>query len=153
MLKIKKLNAFTLSEMIVVLILTSIVIGMVFTVLNLVQKQMFGAQKNHITYSEHNLLKQSLWVDFNNYQSIEFNADTQKLKFSSAVDSVYYHFHETYITKDVDTFNIHIDSKSFYYKGKLITLGVLDALKVFPQKVKQASLFIYKENDAAAFIN
>ena len=37
-----KIQAYTLSEMIVVLILTSIVVGMAFSVLTLVQKHMSG---------------------------------------------------------------------------------------------------------------
>ena len=51
-----KVQAFTLSEMIVVLIITSIVIGMAFSVLRLVQKHMGGIQDNFNRSTELNRL-------------------------------------------------------------------------------------------------
>ena len=148
---IKKLSAFTLAEMIVVLILTTIVVGLAFTILNLVQKQMLSAQKNYSIHSELNLLKQSLWIDINRYTSAEYR--NQTLKFYSEVDSVSYDLHENYITKNMDTFNIKIDSKSFFYKGQPISNGALDAMKFFTPKDKNPILFIYKQNDATAYMN
>jgi len=153
MLKIKKLSAFTLAEMIVVLILTTIVVGIAFTILNLVQKQMLGAQENYSMHSELNLLKQSLWIDMNRYSRAHYSNQNQTLNFSSEVDFVQYNFHENYIIKDLDTFNIKTDSKTFFYKGQSVFNGVLDAIKLYTQKDKPSLLFIYKQNDAKAYMD
>ncbi|MEM9650388.1 MAG: prepilin-type N-terminal cleavage/methylation domain-containing protein, partial [Bacteroidota bacterium] len=61
---VKKLRAFTLSEMLVVLLLTVIVVGLAFSVLNLVQRQMSGIESNYARNTAFDQLKQSLWVDF-----------------------------------------------------------------------------------------
>ena len=42
----KKINAFTLSEMLVVLVVSSILISMAFVVVSMVQKQVYLIQKN-----------------------------------------------------------------------------------------------------------
>jgi len=58
-----KIKAFTLNEMLVVLLITAIVVGMSFAVLSLVQQQMHGIDGNYKKNTAFNLLKQSLWFD------------------------------------------------------------------------------------------
>ena len=153
MLKIKKLRAYTLAEMIVVVILTSIVVGLAFTILNLVQKQMLGAQKNYGLHSELSLLKQSLWIDMHRYPQAKYNNTNQTLTFLSEVDSVSYNFQDQNIIKDIDTFNLNLNSKSFFYKGKEVNSGTIDAIKLTLLKDKESLFFIYKQNDATAYMN
>ena len=84
----KKIMAFTLSEMIVVLILTSIVIGLAFSVLNLVQKQMSAIQDNYNKSLELNKLETALWLDFNRYSDIRFNELDNELSAILNVSSI-----------------------------------------------------------------
>jgi len=151
--KIKKLRAYTLAEIIVVVILTSIVVGLAFSILNLIQKQMLGAQKNYEMHSELNQLKQSLWIDLHRYPITKYNNTSQSLTFSSEVDSIRYSFHDGFIVKDIDTFDLNINSKTFFYKSNEVSSGVIDAIKLSLFKDKEPTLFIYKQNDATASMN
>lgn len=150
----KKIEAFTISEMVVVLILTSIVVGLGFTVLNLVQKHMVGIQNNFANSTELNKLEQSLWLDFNRYSKIEYNILNEEIKFKNTVDSVSYAFHEDYIIKELDTFQVQVLNIWFYFDGNSIPSGILDAVKLETSKQFQnQKLFIFKKNDATLFVN
>lgn len=147
-----KIKAFTLSEMIIVLILTAIVVGLAFTVLGLVQKHMLSIQKNYNTQTEIKKLETSLWLDFNRFSKIEFDNIENTLKFKTEIDSVKYQFLDTKIVKDLDTFPIMLQQKMFFLNGKLAKQGQVDAIKIETQKQKQV-LFVFKQNDATLFMN
>ncbi len=149
----KKIQAFTLSEMIVVLILTSIVVGLAFSVLNLVQKHMYGIQQNYTNNTALNKLETSLWLDFNRYSNISFDALENELKFSTALDSVSYKFKDQYIVKEEDTFKIALQNKLLYFVVNPVEEGNIDAIKLETTKVLQnQQVFIFKPNDAAVFM-
>lgn len=149
-----KIQAFTLSEMVVVLILTSIVVGLAFSVLTLVQKHMTGIQTNFIQKTEFNKLEQSLSIDFNRYSDITYDALENEIRFTNAMDSINYQFHEQYIIKTLDTFYIPIQNKTFFLNGNNVEVGNIDAIKLETSKIMQNQhLFIFKENDATPFFN
>ncbi len=150
----RKIQAFTLSEMVVVLILTSIVVGLAFSVLLLVQKHMTSIQINFIQKTELNKLEQSLWIDFNRYSNITYDALEDEITFINAMDSINYQFHEQYIVKALDTFYIPIHNKTFFFNGNNIEIGPIDAIKLETSKIMQNQhLFVFKKNDATLFIN
>lgn len=149
-----KIQAFTLSEMVVVLIITSIVIGLAFSVLNLVQKHMSGIQNNFNKNTELNKLEQSLWLDFNRYSNIRYDDLEETITFKNEIDSIRYYFNENYIIEASDTFNIQLTNKQVFFDGNTIENGVIDAIKLETTKVFQnQQLFIFKENDATHFMN
>ena len=149
-----KVKAFTLSEMVVVLILTAIVVGLAFSVLSLVQKQMRAIQSNYSSNLELNKLETSLWLDFNRYSKITFNDDDNEMKFSSEIDSITYMFNEKTVIKANDTFPLAIKSKQVYFDGELIDNGAIDAIKLeLDQASQNKKLFICKRNDAAQYMN
>ncbi|WP_290698296.1 prepilin-type N-terminal cleavage/methylation domain-containing protein [Lacinutrix sp.] len=150
----KKVQAFTLSEMIVVLILTSIVVGLAFSVLGLVQKQMLAIQDNYNKSLELNKLETVLWLDFNRYSKIEYNNLEKELKFSTELDSMTYRFLESKVIKEQDTFAIQLQQKKYYFEGDIISNGQIDALKLETTKdFQNQQLFIFKQNDATVFMN
>ncbi|WP_034045137.1 PulJ/GspJ family protein [Wocania ichthyoenteri] len=149
-----KIQAFTLSEMIVVIILTSIVVGMAFSVLTLVQKHMSGIQNNFNKNTELNILEQSLWLDFNRYSEIEYNVINDELIFTSDVKTTTYKFTTDYIIKELDTFNISTDNKLLFFDGDKATNGRVDAIKFETSKTFQNQpVFVFKQNDANQFMN
>lgn len=140
--------------MIVVIILTTIVVGMAFSVLTLVQKHMYGIQNNFSKHTEIRKLEQSLWLDFNRYSKITYHDLNNTLVFATAIDSVSYHFTDTSIIKDVDTFNIVPKQKLLFFDGHKTKKGYVDALKiVFPETLQDQMLFISKQNDAVPYVN
>ena len=139
--------------MIVVLILTSIVIGMAFAVLTLVQKQMLGVQSNFQATTELRLLEQSLWLDFNRFSMIEYDRVESVLRFKSEIDSVEYQFKENAIIKKTDSFFVPLKMKTFYFDGSRVDKGIIDAIKLELDKEHQDKrLFIFKRNDANIFM-
>ncbi|MEM8507834.1 MAG: prepilin-type N-terminal cleavage/methylation domain-containing protein [Bacteroidota bacterium] len=149
-----KIPGFTLSEMVVVLLLTTLVVGMAFSVLQLVQRQMQGIATNYEQHSEVNLLRQSLWIDFNQSQNIWYDAQGAELACVNQLREVRYAFHSDYITKGQDTFRIKVISKSSFFTGEPRPGGEIDAIDLLlsPESGGQ-SLFVYKQNAATAFLN
>jgi len=155
-MKIKKgkIQAFTLSEMVVVLILTSIVVGMVFSVLSLVQKHMSGIQNNFNNNIQLNALEQSLWIDFHMLTTIKYDDLNDKLIFANGKDSISYEFFGEYIVKEQDTFYVPLKSKMMFFDGNQTESGQIDALKLETTKAMQNyHLFVFKHNDATSFMN
>ncbi len=140
--------------MIVVIILTSIVVGMAFSVLTLVQKHMSGIQNNFNKNTELNILEQSLWLDFNRYSEIEYNMINDELIFTSDVNTTTYKFATDYIVKELDTFNIPTHNKLLFFDGDKTTNGRVDAIKFETSKTFQNQpVFVFKQNDANQFMN
>ncbi len=149
-----KIQAFTLSEMIVVMILTSIVVGLAFSVLTLVQKQMNGIQYNFNQNAELNKLEQSLWLDFNRYSEIKYDDIENELKFYTEIDTIGYVFKPDVIIKEKDTFNIQLKSKLMFFDGTTTQKGKVDAIKLETTKpFLNQKLFIFKPNDANQFLD
>jgi len=151
---IKKIKAFTVSEMSIVLLLTTIVVGLAFTVLGLVQKQMRIMQMNFNNTLELNKLETELWLDFNRYPSIRLNAFGDRLLLKNELDSVTYTFSESYLIKEQDTFPVQLESKNFYFDGQPVTTNSIDAIKLVTTNTFQnRELFIYVKNDATTYMN
>lgn len=148
-----KIKSFTIQELLVTLIITTIVVGMAFSVLNMVQKHMWSIQK-HITSNTTLIqLEQSLWIDINRYSIAEYDNKSASLLLKSELDSVHYQFTNNYIIKSKDTFNIQLTEKVFYFNGHITNSGTVDALKLFLDKSpSEKTLFVYKRSDANQFI-
>lgn len=149
-----KVQAFTLNEMVIVMIISTIVIGLAFTVLSLVQRHMWSIQQNFSLNTEFNRLEQALWIDTNNYNTINYNETNHALTFKTAIDSTIYQFKPDYVLKDRDTFNIIIEQQIFFFNGNEVSKGKVDALQLeLPKKFKDQSIFVFKQNDASQFVD
>jgi len=144
-----KTKSFTLSEMLVVLIITAIVVGLAFSVLTLVRKQIVILQTNAEETTKNELLENKLLVDFNKYSSIEV-LNENLIQFKNEIDSTSYVILDTYIISNRDTLTSKLHQIDFYYKNKLVEKGRIDAIKVTlePKKEILKPLFVYKTNDA-----
>lgn len=148
-----KIKAFTLSEMIVVLVITLIVVGLAFSVLNLIQKQMSGIEQNYNSKTELNMLRQGLWVDFRTYSNIYFDEKAQVLIFSHDIGQMRYIIDNTKIIRTLDTFKISMAEKQFFFEGKIVVSGEIDALKLITSKQNGAQeIFLYKDNTAEIYL-
>ncbi|SFW21445.1 hypothetical protein SAMN02927921_00606 [Sinomicrobium oceani] len=149
-----KIPSFTLSEMIVALAVTTIVVAMAFTVLGLVQRQLQGIATNFSGETELELLEQSLWIDFNRYQDIRYLPQTDEIKCRTELDSVSYVLYADKIVKLTDTFAIAFRAKTFFMDGREVSGGRIDALyfQTAPDSMANKKLFIRKENDAAQYM-
>ncbi|MEM6719237.1 MAG: prepilin-type N-terminal cleavage/methylation domain-containing protein [Bacteroidota bacterium] len=150
----QKIKAFTLSELIIVILITVIVAGIAFSVLRLVQKQMYGIQTNFQHTTNVSLLEQSLYLDAHRSNRMQYDDLENTLHFISEIDTVRYTFEKNLVRKEIDTFHITIDKAQFYFEGVEATSHRMDAFKLTTAKeFKNATIFIYKRNSATMYMN
>lgn len=146
----KKLNSFTLSEMLVVLIITAIVVGLAFSVLSLVKKQVFKLQTDTDKKTQYDLVKNKLYFDFNTY-SKAYIVDEHSFMFKNEIDSSIYSYNNALLVLNKkDTLQKNIKEIKFFYKNIEIKEGRIDAIKIVIEERKDIfnSIFAYKYNDA-----
>ena len=153
MLVTKKIKAFTIAELIVVLVLTSIVISIALVVLNLIQKQVSGIQYNLKKQNRIQILDKLLWHDFNKYK-LHFNHKENILLCSNPLDTVTYQFNKDFVLRDRDTLKVDIVQTVFYLDAEKVTKNTMDAIEIhFSEKFQNKILFIYKTKDSTYYMN
>lgn len=150
-----KVNAFTLTEMVIVMIISVIVMSLAFTVLSMVKRHMLSIQNNFSLNTEFNRLEQALWIDASQHNTIDYDPLNGTLTFRAQLDSTIYDFRDNrYILKDKDTFKIELSKKTFFFNADEVDKGNVDAFKLeLPKPFKNQSLFVFKKNDAKQFID
>lgn len=149
-----KLKSFTLAELLVVMIITAIVVGMAFSVLRLVQKQIHTIQTNFEKTSTLVLFEQKLWQDFNEPHKILYDDQKQILLMTSEVDTVTYSFQEKFTMRNLDTIKLKINPNKVFFKGKEIKAGTVDAITLFAEtELPDYQIFVSKKNDVTLFMN
>lgn len=146
--QIKKVRAFTLMEVIIVLVISVIIVGLAFSVMNMVSKSCRNISSNYNIKNKEQLLVNQLEVNFNltndNY------CYESGFKFSSPVDSMEYEFLYPYLITSPsdrnmmkDTLLGNLKNISFYFKGDTISQGRFDAFKI---ETPAGQYFIRKPN-------
>jgi len=152
-MKTKKIDAFTISELLVVLVISSIVISLTFIVLSLVQRQITQIQKGYQNQQEILLLKRVLLKDMNSHQ-VFFKAKENRLIFMNSFDTIQYDFKPDYIVREIDTFKLKIKEKHFLLDNSIVESNWVDAMHLeFDQTFTSKKVFIYKVKDAAHYLN
>ncbi|WP_421807396.1 PulJ/GspJ family protein [Flagellimonas sp.] len=149
----QRIKAFTLNEMLVVLLITALVVGMAYSVLRLVQLQMSGIASNYSEAAEIRRLKQSLWADFHSNNNVWYRSDTKEMIMANELELVRYHFREQMVVKAQDTFMVDIRELTPYFETESVTNGEIDALDVHMGKQGGTRLFVFKENAATSYID
>lgn len=149
----KKIKAFTLSEMLVVLVISSIVTAAAFLILTMVQKQFMVVQKNINNKQEINFFERLLWRDFNTY-TINYQKKKDLLMLTNNIDSIQYSFFKEYTIREKDTFFVQITTKELFLDGNKVVNGVIDAIKIKTNPLfGNKKIFIYTSKDATYYLN
>lgn len=149
-----RIKSFTLSELLVVMIITAIVVGMAFSVLRLVQKQIHTIQANFDKSSTLGLFEQKLWQDFNEPHIITYNEQEHSLLMLSEIDTVTYSFQENYTLRNNDTIPLKLTTHKAFFNGKEIKNGTIDALNISATaSLLDYEIFVSKKNDITFFMN
>lgn len=149
-----KIKSFTLPELLVVMILTAIVVGMAFSVLRLVQKQISIIETNFEKTNSLALFEQRLWQDFNEMNRIQFNAKESSLIMESEMDTVVYSFEENYVLRNTDTIKLRLVTNKLFFQGKEVQEGTIDALSISGKaELPDYEIFVSKKNDLTLFMN
>lgn len=148
------MQSFTLSELLVTMIITVIIVGLAFSVLNLVRKQVHAIEVNYSKRSEATFFKQSIWLDFNRSTELLFNRNDKRLWLKSETDSVSYTFQDDYVLRNKDTLKIALQIEKLWFMGKNTEEGIIDAVTFTEKKEGMTSgFFVFKKNDATLFMN
>ncbi len=149
----KKVKAFTLAEMLVVLVISGIVISLTMLILSLVQKQLKIIQTNNNKTTEIRLLERALWQDFNKHR-LFYNNTKQQLHCISEIDTVLYTFKPSYIIRNTDTLNVPIFKTITYLDGTTTINNNIDAIELqLSKEIANKTIFIYTNKDASYYIN
>lgn len=148
MKKNQKISAFTLTEILVVIVISAIVAGLAFSVLDIVQKNFLAIRDNYDQVTEKNQLKEKLAIDFNRYQQIDLDRNLQRIRFKNPIDSAFYNYSRQTIITGQDT--TEISAIEFYFDGIKVADGKVDALKLYFKP--ESFIFIYKKNDIATYL-
>lgn len=149
----KKIKAFTLSELLIVLVISSIAISLTFLILSMVQKQVKTITTNFTIKQNIQFVDRMLWKDFNQY-SVSYDNNKDMLILQSNIDSSSYQFYDTFILRKKDTLPIQILNKKLFLNGKEVQSGAIDALQLETNPVfGNTKLFIYKTQDASFYMN
>lgn len=152
-IKPKKIKAFSLQEMMVVLVITTVVVGMAFAVLNLVQRQMGSIETIYVIKTDINQLRQSLWIDFSRYDYIAVDQKSNKIMLSNELESRQY---EIINGSSIRTENLEMEFESieYYFDNQKVVQGEIDAISIITSKdTGHQEVFVFKQNTPVTYIN
>ncbi|SNR15451.1 PulJ/GspJ family protein [Tenacibaculum jejuense] len=147
----KKINAFTLTELIVVMVISTIVISLAFTALSMVRRQIRSIEKRLYLKEELTQFEKVLTKDFNTYRKIE--KQNSFLSFKNALDSVTYKLEENYVLRDKDSFLLSLKNTSLFLDGIQVKNGVVDAIRFEIEELKNRPTFVFSKKDATFYLN
>ena len=126
----RKIPAFTLTEMLVVLAITAIVAGLAFAIITLFTKNMQSIENNYSKGTERSLFTDQLKVDFNRYHTIAYDPLDRELTFKTPLDSVRYLWEENWVLRGTDTVLDLPTNLEVYNRGDKMEAGNTDAVKI-----------------------
>lgn len=147
-IKPKKIKAFTLSEMLVVMATTILILGFCFLILRWTQSYFYTytssiENKTIATRTAHHLR-----MDFNRFENI-FVLSENQFFFYSPLDTVRYQIESEYIIRKKDTVKIKVNDFIFYNRGQKVQVGAIDALDFTINGYKKQRFFIFQYVSAA----
>ncbi|MGY5351888.1 type II secretion system protein [Wenyingzhuangia sp. IMCC45533] len=148
------IKSFTIIELLVVLLITSIIMGIVFSVHQFVNKQFHEKSLLERSNSNINFLEKKLWREFNN--SICYIGESKfQLNFKKGNLISEFVIEEDFVLINKDTFDLYVENFFFYNKGESVIRGRVDALKlIIPIKNNiKREIFVYKQEDVESLLN
>lgn len=147
----KKIKSFTITELLVVMILTTIVVAIALLVLTFIQKEINTIQQNYTKTSEIKTLELALWNDFN-VSSVYFFKEKNRLICINPIDTIVYHFKKDFVTRNIDTLKLEITELNVFRNAKP-SVGLIDGIKLtFSDQFQHREVFVYTSNSAEFYM-
>jgi len=149
-----KIKGFTLREMLVGIIVSTIAIVMAFTIYTHLSNMYFKMDGGFVQTNKRSILQQRLSLDFNTHAISYLSKDGIDVQLISPLDTVVYRFDDSAILRNTDTLMKDITFKSqYFYQGEAQTNGSIDALKViFSNKGIDQAVFAFRERSSQSIV-
>lgn len=149
----KKIKAFTLTEILVVMVISTIVVSLAFMVLGMVQKQIKIIQ-NHKNIKENiKQVEKLIWKDVNEFNYAYLKSKSE-MYFCNEIDTIYYKITDNFIVRGIDTLLLPIKHEDFFLDGEKISIGAFDAIKItFEEPYTRSNVFAFGVKDASFYVN
>ncbi len=147
MLLKNKAKAFTLSEMLVVLALTSVVISLSVVLLGVLQKQLGNLYETSQKVTEICLFERVLLRDFQN-GNVHYNPIEKRLTTVSEMETVVYLFEPDFVLRNNDTLAVAIVDFALFMDAVQVSSGPVDAIDLHFENTK---IFVSKQKDATFY--
>lgn len=144
-----KVKAFTLIELVVVIAVSTVVAGLSFSVIRLIQKNTTAISVGYERKSQVQTLELALHSDFNRFTTVNWDPIKEELTFISPVEEKLYQFHKDSIQAQNQVFNLKTLKQKFYFRGVEVKNKEIDALKLVVEVTKgqELCIFVFKHND------
>ncbi len=145
----QKIPGTTILEIVIVMVISTIVVSIAFSVLNIVRKNMDGIAGNYEFATAAKQLEQKLNFDFNKHTHIFWDNNNELLTFTSPIAKTSYHFTKDSIVSEQQSFYFSLEGANFYYKGEEVSnKGNVDAVKLQVSKMNNTKdFFVFKYAD------
>ena len=142
--KLKKIPAYTLTEILVVLALTAIVAALSFSALGFIKRALGLIETNYEFANSYRNLEIKLSLDFANAESIN-SISPNKLELTGPLETTTYAITDTHLIRNNDTLVTGRLSFQLFSNGEEISTGACDAIKLgFGEIEKEVIMFISK---------
>mgnify|MGYP005831404323 CR=1 FL=1 len=131
--------------MLIVLVISSLLVGIAFSVLNLIQSQVLMIKEYYHLKTREKQTQEILSVDLNRHSTIFYIRKDSVLSFTSPIDTINYKLNNSLLVRKDDTLYSGLRKIEFYNNGVLTKDKNIDALKVF--FTDERYIFLYKRMD------
>lgn len=143
------LKAFTITEILIVLVITSIIVSLALGSLNMIQQHIVKFRDTKNLHNEAVLLHQQLLINFSEASEVIWDNKKEILLFVSPVQNKQVSIDSLSLSKK----KLFLKKAIKYYQGKIVTKGAIDAIELsFGNKEIKQPMFVYKRNDLATHL-
>lgn len=150
----KKVKAYSLTELMVVMIISTIVVAMAFTTIRMLKSQMKSIQSHYELRKNIDYLDGLLWMDYAKKGWATYDKSNNKLTVLGEQDTVVYVFNASLVLRNNDSIPLPKYDLGFKLDGKEVTAKATDAIEiVFETPFERKSLFVYGTKAADFYAN
>ncbi len=144
----KKLKGFTLSEIIVVLAISGVVVLAAFEVILLLEKHMGSLRKSFNYKEEVEIVEYALLNDLNTHKGY-YSYKEKTIYFYSPLDTVAYKLRDSVLMRKKDMLSDNIKEYCLFFEGDKVSDGCFDAVSIqFSCGTRKNNVFVAAPNDA-----
>ena len=148
-----KISAFTLGELLYVMVISSIVVTLSFLALDNVQRQIRSINTTFEKQQKILKLERLLTMDLYNMEG-SFDVVNNQLVFQNTKEAIGYQFKDSWIVRKEDSLELSVSLKKFYLEGEEVLSGQFDAMQLgFSDTYNQQGFFLYRKHDASYYMN